>query len=100
MPLLGAATAADNCGVASVVATRSDGRAVAEPFPVGVTTVTWTATDVHGNKATCTQRVTVKDAEKPVIASAVPSVDASTLRRSSATSRRRCFQNASSSCSS
>src|SRR5207245_742481 len=34
-------------------------------FPLGHTTVTWTATDEAGNSATCTQNVTVKDHENP-----------------------------------
>src|SRR5204862_7424774 len=41
----------DNCGVASVV---NDGTA---PYTVGTNAVVWTVTDVHGNSATCTQRV-------------------------------------------
>jgi hypothetical protein len=57
---LGKAMASDNCGVASVT---NDAPAT---FPLGKTTVTWTATDVHGNTNTCTQTVTVKDMEKPV----------------------------------
>ena len=35
-------------------------------FPIGITTVTWTATDGAGNTATCTQVVTVTDVESPV----------------------------------
>ncbi|MBL7811435.1 MAG: HYR domain-containing protein [Bacteroidetes bacterium] len=48
-------------------------------YPVGTTTVTWTATDAAGNSSTCTQNVTVKDTEKPVItcpAAATVSCDA------------------------
>ncbi|MEH6538409.1 MAG: LamG-like jellyroll fold domain-containing protein, partial [Psychroserpens sp.] len=36
-------------------------------YPVGTTTVTWTATDAAGNTATCDQIVTVTDNELPVI---------------------------------
>ncbi|MCB9251617.1 MAG: HYR domain-containing protein [Flavobacteriales bacterium] len=36
-------------------------------FNKGVTTVKWTATDVNGNKATCSYNVTVKDQEFPTI---------------------------------
>jgi len=37
-------------------------------YPVGTTTLVWTATDVHGNTATCEQEITVTDNEAPVIA--------------------------------
>ena len=55
----GTATATDNCGVASVVGTRSDGHALTDPYPPGTTTITWTATDTSGHTASCTQTVTV-----------------------------------------
>src|SRR5699024_8288344 len=32
-----------------------------------VTTVTWTVTDIHGNKNTCVQKVTVNDTQLPTI---------------------------------
>lgn len=57
---LAAPLATDNCGIASI---SSDAPAA---FPVGTTVVTWTATDLSGNKTTATQLVTVKDAEAPV----------------------------------
>lgn len=50
---LGVPVAGDNCALDTVV-----NDAPAE-FPVGDTTVTWTATDVHGNSTTCEQTVTV-----------------------------------------
>ena len=43
----------DNCGVLSVT---NDAPAT---FPVGITTVTWTVNDIHGNSNTCQQTVTV-----------------------------------------
>jgi gliding motility-associated-like protein len=58
---LGLPTASDNCSVASVT-----NNAPAQ-FPIGTTTVTWTATDVAGLTATCTQTVTVTDGQPPVI---------------------------------
>ena len=38
-------------------------------FNLGVTTVTWTATDVVGNISTCSFNVTVNDAQNPIITS-------------------------------
>ncbi|MFN2514712.1 MAG: carboxypeptidase regulatory-like domain-containing protein [Pyrinomonadaceae bacterium] len=67
----GTATATDNCGVASVVGSRSDGQSLNAPYPVGNTTITWTATDVHGNSTSCQQTVTVNDAQLPVVTSSV-----------------------------
>ncbi len=58
---LGNASAADNCGVN--IATNN----APASFPVGVTIVTWTVTDIHGNTNTAVQTVTVLDNEKPVI---------------------------------
>jgi hypothetical protein len=62
------ATATDNCGDANVAitSTRSDGKPLDAPYPVGVTTITWTATDGAGNTSTATQTVTVLDVEAPV----------------------------------
>jgi uncharacterized repeat protein (TIGR01451 family) len=51
------ATATDNCGVQSVV--RTAGLASGSVFPIGTTTVTFTATDIHGNTASCNFTVTV-----------------------------------------
>ncbi|PGC29446.1 hypothetical protein COM11_13805 [Bacillus pseudomycoides] len=50
-----ASTASDNCGVASVTCIPSSGSF----FNVGTTTVTCTATDIHGNSSTCNFYVTV-----------------------------------------
>jgi len=62
---IGTANADDNVGVASL-----DNDAPST-FPLGSTTVTWTATDAAGNSATCTQKITVTqkidDNEDPTI---------------------------------
>ncbi|HQP04795.1 MAG TPA: HYR domain-containing protein, partial [Bacteroidales bacterium] len=52
---LGNPETSDNCGIQSI---END---AVEPYPVGITTVTWTVTDVNGNTASCTQSVTVYD---------------------------------------
>jgi len=61
---LGSATANDNC--AGVTVTRT-GVPAGNIFPVGNTTVTYTATDASGNTAQDTQIVTVTDNTVPVV---------------------------------
>ncbi|MGQ7868174.1 HYR domain-containing protein, partial [Sunxiuqinia sp. sy24] len=63
---LGTPTATDNCSAVSSISLTHDAPA---QFPVGETTVTWTATDECGNETTCTQMVTIIDEEKPEISS-------------------------------
>ena len=53
-------TATDNCGVQSV--DRTAGLASGSVFPIGTTTVTHQATDIHGNTSSCSFTVTVKTA--------------------------------------
>ena len=77
----GTATATDTCpGSVTVVGTRSDAQALNAPYPIGTTTITWTATDASGNDASCQQTVTVNDNQDPVItcpANVVAPADAS-----------------------
>jgi HYR domain len=47
-------------------------------FPVGVTTVTYTATDLSGNTSTCSFTVTVVDNTKPIIANCPANVSVNT----------------------
>jgi hypothetical protein len=61
------ATATDDCSSVTVGGSRADGKAMTDPYPKGVTLINWTATDQKGNTATCVQRVTVLDLEKPVL---------------------------------
>jgi hypothetical protein len=61
---IGAATATDNCSAPAAIAIASNAPAV---FPLGTTTVTWTATDESGNVSSCQQQVTVADTTAPVI---------------------------------
>ncbi len=58
-----APTATDNCNLVSFVSTHNPGDA----FPVGVTSVTYTATDGVGHITTCIFSITVVDNESPVI---------------------------------
>ncbi|TDH26761.1 HYR domain-containing protein [Segetibacter sp. 3557_3] len=59
---LGTPKAADDCGLQSVTNDYPS-----TSFPVGTTTVTWTATDKTGKTASAIQLVIVKDIEDPVI---------------------------------
>ncbi|MGA9589788.1 MAG: HYR domain-containing protein, partial [Salegentibacter sp.] len=60
------ATASDNCSVGAPTGTRDDGEALDAEYPVVTTTITWTATDIHGNEAvSLEQTVTVTDNEAP-----------------------------------
>lgn len=58
---LGSPVTSDNCGVAS---TTNNGLSA---YPVGITNVTWTVTDINGLTATCIQTVTVIDNQNPVV---------------------------------
>ncbi|MEJ8844717.1 HYR domain-containing protein [Lacibacter sp. H375] len=62
---IGSATATDNCA-----GTITIGHSPFPPenvFPIGVTSIVWTATDSDGNSSTCTQTITVVDNQPPVI---------------------------------
>ena len=61
---LGTATATDNAGGVSIA--RS-GVPSGNVFPVGTTTITYTATDDAGNSTTATQTVTVIDNTAPTL---------------------------------
>ncbi|HEX3232361.1 MAG TPA: HYR domain-containing protein, partial [Pyrinomonadaceae bacterium] len=61
---IGSANATDNCGLQSL--TRS-GVPAGNVFPVGTTTITYTATDIHGKVTTGSQKVTVLDNTKPIL---------------------------------
>jgi hypothetical protein len=72
----GNASGEDNCGETSIVPSRSDNAALSAPFPVGLTTITWTATDGSGNTASATQIVLVRDIEAPRISASDIELDA------------------------
>lgn len=58
----------DNCGVVGVVGERSDGLALSNPYPVGVTLLYWVLSDIHGNTSSCKQQVQVSETEPPIFA--------------------------------
>ncbi|HLP11508.1 MAG TPA: HYR domain-containing protein [Flavobacteriales bacterium] len=57
--------ATDNCTGTTVVQTA--GLPPGSAFPIGLTTICYTATDASGNTTLCTFTVTVNDTENPVI---------------------------------
>jgi uncharacterized repeat protein (TIGR01451 family) len=62
----GTATATSPCGLpVQVTGTRSDAQPLNAPYPMGTTTITWTATDASGPLSQGTQTITVTDTEKP-----------------------------------
>ncbi|MFZ1515029.1 MAG: HYR domain-containing protein [Saprospiraceae bacterium] len=68
-------TPSDNCGIASLTVSPSNPSvniinippSALALFPVGVTTVTYTATDINGNSTTCSFTVTIVDNQPPII---------------------------------
>jgi gliding motility-associated-like protein len=73
---IGNAAAIDNCSIATVVNNAPS------TFPIGTTTITWTATDVNGNSASAIQLVIVNDAVNPSI---TPPADIVTVTNSGCT---------------
>jgi gliding motility-associated-like protein len=64
----GTATVVDNCPAGVTVAgSRSDGLPLSNPYPAGLTTITWTGTDQAGNTDVCVQTITVIDNEAPTV---------------------------------
>jgi len=64
---MGTPSGADNCSIASFTNdfnSTTDGN---DAYPVGATTVVWTANDASGNTATCEITVTVTDTEPPTV---------------------------------
>ncbi len=58
-------TGSDNCGTPTI--TENNGYASGDLFPVGTTSLNWTATDAGGETATCSFSITVNDNEAPTI---------------------------------
>jgi hypothetical protein len=67
----GTPTVGDNCPGVTYAGVRSDSLPLNAPYPVGITTITWTATDAStdalNNTATAIQTVKVNDVTAPTI---------------------------------
>jgi hypothetical protein len=63
----GSPSAKDNCSDVAITSSRSDGALADAPFMVGVTKITWKATDASGNSSSAEQSITVRDVEAPTI---------------------------------
>lgn len=63
----GMATA--NSGTATITSSRSDNLPLSDPYPVGTTVITWTASDTDTQVVSCTQNVNVSggDTTPPVL---------------------------------
>lgn len=63
----GTATVSDNCPGVAIQGIRSDGQPLHAAYPVGTTTITWTATDASTNTSVppALQTITVVDTEPP-----------------------------------
>jgi hypothetical protein len=64
---IGTATATDNCNTIVITAVRNDNAGLNDPYPVGVTIITWTATDAYGHTDSHNQTITIRDDEFPTI---------------------------------
>ena len=62
-----APTTNDNCSIATLINDFNGTADASDVYPLGTTTVTWTATDIDGNSIQCTQDITVVDDEDPTI---------------------------------
>jgi len=62
----GMASCTDNCFSCSIDCARGDGLdCFLDPYPIGNTLVTWTATDPAGNASQCQRIITITDVESP-----------------------------------
>jgi len=78
------ATATDNCTAdvdIDITGVRSDALPLTDPYPQGVTTITWTAEDECGNTSMCDQTVTVEGVSITVAVELSPSIAPLPLNR-------------------
>ncbi|RYZ23440.1 MAG: HYR domain-containing protein [Chitinophagaceae bacterium] len=71
---VGQPAVSSTCGVSSLTGVRSDNAALDALYPVGTTTITWTAVNEGGNSSSCTQKVVVSDVTKPTLTAPAPLV--------------------------
>jgi hypothetical protein len=64
---VGSPQAQDNCLYVAVSSARSDGADLSAPYPIGLTTITWTASDQSGNSSSVSQSVNVHANLAPVV---------------------------------
>ncbi|MFM9985988.1 MAG: HYR domain-containing protein, partial [Flavobacteriales bacterium] len=62
----------DACGIQSVWNDYTGTEDPSAVYPVGSTTVVWTAVDLNGNESTCVQVITVGDNQLPIILNCPP----------------------------
>ena len=57
----------DNCAIASQTNDFNSTTNASDTYPIGSTSITWTALDGNGNSASCSMQITVTDNESPTI---------------------------------
>ncbi len=78
----GTATAVDNCtATLTVTGTRDDELELSDPYPPGITTITWETTDECGNTGSDIQTVTVSDYNELVTDVELKAVSEASLTR-------------------
>ena len=70
---LNTATATDNVPGVTVSGERSDNLALDAPYPLGTTSIIWTASDTAGNESTCSQTITITNRNPEVTITNPPS---------------------------
>ena len=78
----GTATADDNCTVSlTVTGTRDDALELTDPYPQGITTITWESTDECGNTGSALQTITVSDYNEVVLDIELKAITEASLTR-------------------